>query len=112
MLVILPSYNMTSTVSKVIARLFRFTHIKAWDGVGIRCTHFNLHAEGEGRSSPTQGVEPMEEEKDTGGKWGSSRPPALRQEKQLPLPQCIRGWMGSGTWLVSNHNSLIVQPVA
>jgi len=87
-------------------------HSKAWDSVGISCTHFNLHTEGEGRSSPSQGVEPMEEEKDTGGKWGPSRPPALRQGKQLPLPHCIRSWMDCGTCLVSNHIFLIVQPVA
>lgn len=82
---------MTSTASKVIAMLFRVMHIKAWDSVGISCMHFNLHTEGEGSSSPTQVVEPMEEERNTGGKWGSSRPPALRQGKQLPLPHCIRG---------------------
>jgi len=76
------------------------------------CTHFNHHTVGERRSSPTQGVELMEEEKDTGHKWGSSRPPALRQGKQLLLPHCIRGWMDSGTYLVSNYNFLIAQPVA
>lgn len=66
MLVIHSSYNMTSTISKVMARLFRFMHIKAWGSVGIvvRILTATLKV----RSSPTQGIEPMEEGKDTGHK--------------------------------------------
>jgi hypothetical protein len=38
----------------------------------------------------------MEEEKDAGGEWSSSSPPALHEGKQVPLTHCIRGWMKSG----------------